>query len=142
MIQRIQTIWLALAGIAGAMMYKLPLWQYSLTNQANKTTFFASENLLLFLLIVATALIAFVTIFLFRNRPLQKSLTLLGLLLSIGILAIEVFLVEDMQKQLSPEKNSWQIGALLPVAMIILFILARAGVSRDEKMIRSLERLR
>jgi hypothetical protein len=36
----------------------------------------------------------------------------------------------------------WQIGALMPVIMIILFMLARGGISRDEKLIRSLERLR
>jgi glucan phosphoethanolaminetransferase (alkaline phosphatase superfamily) len=142
MIQRIQSIWLLLAGIAGSLMYKLPLWQYKLPNQALPTSFFAPESLLMFILVVVTTLLALATIFLFRNRGLQKSLCLLGVLLSIGILAMEVFKVEDLKKTLTPVSNIWQAGALMPVLMIILFMLARGGISRDEKVIRSLDRLR
>lgn len=142
MIQRIQSIWLLLAGIAGALMYRLPLWQYKLANQTTASSYFAPESLLMLILVVVTALLAFAAIFLFRNRGLQKSLCLLGTLLSVLILALEVFKVEDLKKTLVPVSNMWQVGALMPVIMIILFMLARGGISRDEKLIRSLERLR
>ena len=100
------------------------------------------ESLLLFTLIVVTSLLAFVTIFLFKNRSRQKGLALIGVLLSIAIVALEFFFVEDYKKGLNLAENSWQFGAIMPIMMIILFFLARAGIVKDEKLVKSLERLR
>ena len=41
-----------------------------------------------------------------------------------------------------PVANIWQPGALMPVLMIILFMLAHGAIRRDEKLIKSLDRLR
>jgi hypothetical protein len=142
MIQRIQTVWLLLAAGAGALMYRLPLWKYLPVNQTAHRKFFASENLLMFLIAVAATVSALVAVFLFRNRGLQKSLALLGTLLSVGLLAWEFFKVEEMKRQLAPTSNMWQLGALMPVAMIVFFLLAHGAIRRDEKLIRSLDRLR
>jgi peptidoglycan/LPS O-acetylase OafA/YrhL len=100
------------------------------------------ESLLLFTLIVVTSVLAFVTIFLFKNRGQQKGLALIGALLSIAIVALEFFLVEDYKKGLNLAENSWQIGAILPVLMIVLFFMARGGIVKDEKLVKSLDRLR
>jgi len=141
MIQRIQSIWLLLAGVAGLLTYKLPLWQGKLQDGSVKK-FMGPESLLLFTLIVVTSLLAFVTIFLFKNRSQQKGLALIGALLSIAIVALEYFLVEDYIKGLNLAENSWQFGAILPILMVFLFFLARGGIVKDEKLVKSLERLR
>jgi hypothetical protein len=73
MIQRIQTLWLFLAGVGGLLTYKLPLWTCLLQDSTNKS-FYGAENLLLFALIIVTSLLAFFTIFLFKNRSRQKLL--------------------------------------------------------------------
>jgi hypothetical protein len=142
MIQRIQTVWLLLAGAAGVLMYRLPIWQHMAANQTAYTKYFASENLLMFLMEAAAALCAFAAVFLFRNRGLQKTLALLGTLLGIALLAWEFFKVEEMKRELTPARNMWQLGALMPVAMIVFFLLAHGAIRRDEKLIRSLDRLR
>ena len=141
MIQRIQSIWLLLAGVAGLLTYKLPLWQGKLQDGSIKI-FMGPEILLLFTLIVITSILAFVTIFLFKNRGQQKGLALIGALLSIAIVALEYFLVEDYIKGLNLAENSWQFGAILPILMVFLFFLARGGIVKDEKLVKSLERLR
>jgi len=141
MIQRIQSIWLLLAGVAGLLTYKLPLWQGKLQDGSVKK-FIGPESLLLFALIVATSVLAFVTIFLFKNRSQQKGLALIGILLSIGIVTLEFFLVEDYKKGLNLAENSWQFGAIMPILMTIFFIMARAGIVKDQKLVKSLERLR
>ena len=141
MIQRIQSIWLLLAGVAGLLTYKLPLWQGKLQDGSVKK-FIGPESLLLFALIVATSVLAFVTIFLFKNRSQQKGLALIGILLSIGIVTLEFLLVEDYKKGLNLAENSWQFGAIMPILMIIFFIMARAGIAKDQKLVKSLERLR
>jgi peptidoglycan/LPS O-acetylase OafA/YrhL len=141
MIQRIQSIWLLLAGVAGLLTYKLPLWQGKLQDGSVKK-FMGPESLLLFTLIVVTSILALVTIFLFKNRSQQKGLALIGALLSIAIVALEFFLVEEYMKGLNLAENSCQIGAILPVLMVVLFFMARGGIVKDEKLVKSLDRLR
>ena len=141
MIQRIQSIWLLLAGIAGLMTYKLPLWSGKLQDGSLKN-FTGRESLPLFAAIVVTCLLGFVTIFLYRNRKNQKNLTLLGLLLSLGIIAMEFFIVDGYKTSLNFIESSWQIGAIMPIIMVILFFLAYQGIRNDEKLVKSVVRLR
>lgn len=141
MIQRIQSVWLLLAGIAGLVTYQLPLWSATLVDGTVRT-YAGPENLLLFGLIIATCILGFVTIFLFRNRNLQKNLTLLGFLLSIGLIALEVYLINSFKATLNISQSAWKIGAIMPALMTIFFFLAYRGIRADEKMIKSLDRLR
>jgi len=141
MIQRIQTLWLFLAGIGGLLTYKLPLWTCLLQDSTNKS-FYGAESLLLFALIIVTSLLAFFTIFLFKNRSRQKLLCFLGLLLSAGIIGIEYITVESFISNHSLQESSWQIGAILPFLMVILFFLAYLGILKDEKLLRNLDKIR
>ena len=141
MIQRIQSLWLLLAGVAGLATYKLPLWKGTLQDGSVRE-YLGPENLLLFALIVAASVLAFVTIFLFRNRKQQKGFALIGILLSIGIIALEVLQVEEYRQSLNAVRNSWQFGALMPLLMLVFFFLARNGIVKDEKLVKSLDRLR
>lgn len=141
MIQRIQSVWLLLAGIAGLLTYKLPLWEGILQDNSVKS-FIGPESLLLFAVIVATCVLGFVTIFLYKNRKLQKNLTFLGIVLSIAIIALEYFIVEDFKTLQSFKTSAWKFGAIMPGLMVVFFFLAFQGIRKDEKMIKSLERLR
>ncbi len=141
MIQRIQSIWLLLAGIAGLMTYKLPLWTGKLQDGSAKN-FLGTESLPLFAAIVATCLLGFVTIFLFKDRKTQKSLSILGMFLSIGIVALEFIIVSDYKKQFNFLESTWKFGAIMPILMVIFFLLAWQGIRKDEKLIKSLDRLR
>lgn len=141
MIQRIQSIWFLLAGVAGMLTYKLPIWSGTLQDNSLKN-FLGTENLLYFAANIATVLLAFVAIFMFKNRNLQKNLGWFGLLLSIVLIGLEVYVVSDYQSTLNLKQASWKFGALMPILMIIFFFLAIQGIRRDEKLIKSLERLR
>jgi hypothetical protein len=67
----------------------------------------------------------------------------IGLILSIGFLFLEYYIVENVFK---PSKNietgSYQIGALLPVLMVVFYFLAARGIYKDEKLVKSMNRLR
>lgn len=142
MIQRIQTIWLLLAAIAGFFMTRLPLYEGS-TGTGLPVTYTATESLLLFALTVVSALLAFVTIFLFKNRKQQMRFSLLGMLLSIILTGLVVYMYDSF-KTANPgfTKSSYSFGALLTVAMVIFFIMAWNNMRKDEKLIKSLDRLR
>jgi hypothetical protein len=141
MIQRIQSVWLVLAGIAGLITYRLPLWEGTLQDKSVKS-FIGPESLLLFSVIVATCLLGFVTIFLYKNRTLQKNLAFVGMILSIAIIALEYFIVEDFKTLQNFKTSAWKFGAIMPGLMVVFFFLAYQGIRKDEKMIKSLERLR
>lgn len=141
MIQRIQSLWLLLAATAGALTYVLPLWGGQLQDGSQKQ-YYGRENLLFFALVVATVLLALVAIFLFKNRAKQKFFTIIGILLSLVLVTLELIFVDGYKKTLNLLESSWQPGALMPMVMMVLFFLAWQGIKKDERLIKSLERLR
>jgi hypothetical protein len=123
-------------------MFRMPLWEYKRTENTEASHYLAPESLLLLILITLSVILSVGSVFLFRNRPLQKKLSLLGVLLSVSVLALEVIQVEELRKSLTPVSGLWQFGALMPVLMMVCYILAFIGIRKDEALIKSLDRLR
>src|SRR5687768_11459667 len=141
MIQRIQSIWLFLAAACAFISYLLTLFVGKLADNTERI-FPMGEKLLLVVLLIGTGLLALVTIFLYKNRKLQFRLCILGIFLSIGIIALEYFFVESFKKENLIVSGTYQLGALLPIVMAVLFIFASRGIYRDEKLVKSVDRLR
>lgn len=123
-------------------MFRLPLWEYRRTENVEPARYLAPESLLLLSLITLSVILSVGSIFLYKNRPLQKKICLFGLLIAACILTLEVVQVDDLRKTLSPVSGLWQFGALMPVLMMVFFILAFMGIRKDEALIKSLDRLR
>ena len=141
MIQRIQTIWLALAAVAGFSMSRVPLFTGTLQN-ASIQKIVATESLVLFALAIGTACLAIACIFLFKNRPLQFKLAVSGCVLSLVMVGLEVWQVETFKNSTALLKGTYQVGGLLPIAMFIFFVLAARSIYKDERLVKSLDRLR
>ncbi|MEY3435638.1 MAG: hypothetical protein RL335_94 [Bacteroidota bacterium] len=141
MIQRIQSLWFLLASVAGFLTYQLPLWEGRLMENGIKK-FNATDNLLFFALTIAISILALATIFLFKNRQLQKKLSVIGILVSLGLIALEFYFVNDFKTTLNLSESTWKPGALMPILIAIFFFLALQGIRKDEKLIKSLDRLR
>lgn len=141
MIQRIQSIWLLIVAITAFATYTLTLYTGNLANGSSRP-FLLADNFLLTILIILLGVLAIICIFLFKKRKLQFRLSVVGVILSIGFLFIEYLKVEEFKKTNNILSGSYQPGALLPVVMIIFFFLAAKGIYRDEKLVKSLDRLR
>lgn len=141
MIQRLQTVWLLLAAVCGFALTQVPLFTGRLANEIIKRVL-ATESLLLFAISIGTACLALACIFLFKKRPVQFKLSVTGVILSIIITGLEVWHIENFKSANTLVKGSYYWGGLLPIAMVILFILAARGIYKDEKTIKSLNRLR
>ncbi len=141
MIQRIQSLWLLVVAIAAFATYTLTLY---IGRQVDGTIkeFLLADNFLLVILIISLGILAIICLFLFRNRKLQFKLSVLGVVFSLGFLALEYVKVEDFKQDNLIQTGSYQIGALLPIVMVIFFFLAARGVYRDEKLVKSMDRLR
>ena len=141
MIQRIQSIWLLIVALTAFATYTLTLYTGKITDGSERP-FLLADNFLLVILIIALGVLAILCIFLYKNRKLQFRLSVLGVIFSILFLFIEYVKVEDFKETNKILSGSYQIGALLPVVMIIFFILAARGIYKDEKLVKSLNRLR
>jgi len=135
MIQRIQSIWLLLAGAGSLATLKLSFYSGNKDNnlfeELNGTSHF-----LLLILAVAVAMAAFVALFLFKNRKLQTQLSFLGLLLQLGALALYFI---QTQKFVT---GNFTLASVVSFAIPVFFILAITGIRKDEKLIKSMDRLR
>jgi len=141
MIQRIQSLWLLIVAIAAFATYTLTLYVGKMADGAEKV-FQLADDFLLVIVIIALGLLALINLFLFKNRKLQFKLSVTGVILSIGFIFLEYLRVEDFKRDNIIQSGAYQIGALLPILMVIFFFLAARGVYKDEKLIKSMDRLR
>jgi hypothetical protein len=95
------------------------------------------------LLALVITVLPFVAIFMFGNRKRQKTITLLSMVFTIGFIALTLLRVSSFNNGTSaPTNGSYWIGSVLPVVSVIFHFLALQGIRKDEKLIKSLDRLR
>jgi len=139
MIQRLQTVWLFLASVFAFMTFKFPFYSGNVASKENQIElkkFIASFDILTLILTVVIGLGCFITIFLYKNRKLQLRLTITMLVLSILNLIVYFsrlgkFLTGDLS-----------FAAVFALTIPIFLFLAARGIWKDEKLIKSLDRLR
>jgi dipeptide/tripeptide permease len=136
MLQRIQSVWLFLAGVAIFLSIKLPF--YSGTNDKGIASYQlnGTENLLLLITTIAIGVVAMVTIFLYANRKLQLRLCLVGIVLEI---LLHFFYYKQIQLF---TQGTHALTAVLNVIAIVFFVLAARAINKDEKLIKDSDRLR
>lgn len=141
MIQRIQSVWLLLAALVMAAIFYFPLYKFSGTS---KLPLSIGEDFLAIVLATASIVLSMVTIFMFKNRKNQKGLVWINILLSI---ALQVWLVMSVNKQtnsaeLSNVSGYYWVGLFVPLVCLIFLFLAKGGINKDQKLVKSLDRLR
>ncbi len=142
MIQRIQSLWLVIVALTAFATSQLTLF-VGKTATGSELAVPLADNLPLAIVVILLGTLALICIFLFKNRKLQFKLSVVGVLLSIGYLFLEYYVVENSLKpKYGLTTGSYQIGAILPVIMIVFFFLAARGIYKDEKLIKSMDRLR
>ncbi|WP_046746044.1 DUF4293 domain-containing protein [Kordia zhangzhouensis] len=137
MIQRIQSIYMLLvAGICGGLTFVFSL--YSLENEVEV---FAKDDPLYLGIFVASAALALITIFLYKNRKLQFVLNRFNILLHLILLGIFVYRMLNLSGGI--EKISEKgIGVIIPIISIVLLVLANRAIKKDEDLVKSVDRLR
>lgn len=142
MIQRIQTLFLFLASAAFFLAFVFP---FATSSEAGAG--FLSDQLYnvfdhpaLMALAGLGGLVALVSIFLFKNRGLQMRLALLTIVLSILLFVVAGLLVMTEQQGTAEYEESF--GVALPILALIFGILANRFIQKDDKLVRSMDRLR
>lgn len=141
MIQRIQTIWLLLAAAAAFLTLQFPFYSGQIVEQGQPKqyiAFTAQNNMLLLILTAGLGLASLIAVFLFRNRKLQMRIILIAL--AVSVLNLVLYFLQT--KKFIPAESNFSLAAILALAIPIFLILAARGVRKDEKLVKSLDRLR
>lgn len=139
MIQRVQSIYLLLASLSGATLFGLPFAQGDQATDGLLAdgVFDVYDNNGLLILAAAVTFLAFLSIFLFNNRKLQMNVGKLNLLLGFAILGWAGFWFFELMKV-----ATFGFGLVMPLMAIILTYIANRNILKDEKLVRSADRLR
>jgi drug/metabolite transporter (DMT)-like permease len=127
-----------MAAIFDAITFKLPFY----TGDWNKDKVQAVIDLaartttVLTILTVVTGALALLTIFLYNNRKLQLKLSYLGVFLTAVLLTMYLIEMGNFST------GSIAIWAIIYFAILVFYLLAIRGIMKDEKLIKSLDRLR
>ena len=146
MIQRIQTVFLFIAALAFAALFKFPF----ATSDISAAGFLSDRDYdiydspVLLGMTVLGMVIALSAIFLYKNRSLQIRLSYLVIVVGILLIVVAAILffnqgaaIEDTVKNINDA-----VGLYMPVLAFIAGFLAARYINKDEKLIKSMDRLR
>lgn len=153
MLQRIQTVYLLVVVALTVAMLFLPLAVLQSGDQlfafdvAGLSTMVEQSELIyptwgLFALIVIISLLAFLIIFLFKNRILQIRLCVFNSILMLGFYGLFAFFYWSIKGQMEVISMSFKFALSFPLVCLILNYLAIRNIGADEALVRSLDRLR
>lgn len=152
MIQRIQSAYLLLVVVLLGATMSMPLGMYvgadgsvsSFTAMGVDMVGMQRDNSCrgLFVIALLSAIIAFATIFLYKNRKLQIRLTVFNTVVIIGWYAVFVAFLMAYNEQFASATFHCGTGAVLPLVAVILNLLAIRGIRKDERLVKAADRLR
>ena len=93
----------------------------------------------LFIVCVMSAILPFITIFLYKNLPLQKKMCLVEVLFILSAICIAGW---EGYKGMPGGECQWSSLALAPFLSLILMIMAWGLINKDHRLIRSVDRIR
>ncbi len=154
MIQRIQTLYLLLASVLVGLALILPLAYFGGVDQ-----FFdlyavglkgvdgeiAQSTIYMFVLLALSAVLPFVTIFLFGNRMLQVRMCVVEMVLLVGanvMIGVYFFLSYRVFSNLEISTQGFKPALTFPLIAIFFIYLAAKAIFKDELLVRSVDRIR
>ncbi len=155
MLQRIQSIYFLFASMVIFALFVFPLAHnifvdgklvnvsvtgvYEILNEQDKQT---HTFLPLTIATVFAALIPLALIFLYKNRKQQITISYVAVLVLIGYSFWMAQTVKNVVGPITLEYKNMGIGLFLTSLSIILIIFAVKAIQRDEKLVKSADRLR
>lgn len=150
MIQRVQTIFLLISTILLSLLFIYPLTEFLDDSSTifNFTVFgiYADNEeivstLPLLILLSIVNILSLVSIFLFKNRPLQMRISIYNILVLFGFIGMFVFYIFNTADSINANIH-FTIFSIMPVISIILIYLAYRAIKKDEELVRSADRIR
>jgi len=145
MIQRIQSVFLLLAAASfgGLLNFPLAISDKPTAQFLADSVYDITDHIALLVLTILGIGISLITIFLFRNRPLQLKLgyIIIPLAILLPLAAFLLFTNESAVMDTTVQVND-QAGMFLPAGAILFGALAIYFIRKDDRLVKSMDRLR
>ncbi len=145
MIQRAQSIFLLIAAIAFALLFQFPFAISDIANEgflADKD-FDVFDHIALMILSGLAAVLSLISIFLFKKRKMQIRMTYLGMIVGISVLITAGAIFYEQAIIVFEQTAIHQrLGLYLPIIGLVMGIFAIRFIRKDEKIVKSMDRLR
>ncbi len=157
MLQRKQTVFLALAAALSLATWLFPIAEYDRLGEhyvLHTTGFVTPEGTVdpdfsmkvpFSLLHTVLAGVLLVSIFLYRNRARQRAVVRITYMLVLGLIAFQFITENSVSAYLSQTgavESSYGLSFFIPLVVLVLTFLAERGIRADEALVRSMDRLR
>jgi hypothetical protein len=164
MIQRWQTLFLILALVANGLMFNFDFWSAEATNDSDQVVeelqmnimqlnYHPNEegdaqsetNIWILALYGLASILALVAIFLYSNRKIQLRISRFAMLVETTLLVLVFLYTDDLAQQYFQHPVSdtnYQTGIFLPIISVVCFFVANMFIMRDQRLVRSADRLR
>jgi len=145
MIQRIQSLFLLLASVCFWVLFKLPFATSSAVASPifEDKVFNINDNTILLVLAILGGVLTLANIFLFNNRPLQMRLNYLNVIFALFLGTVAFWLVFSNGQEIgNAVEISDGMGLYFPIGALIFVILSNVFIKKDNKLVKSMDRLR
>lgn len=146
-IQRLQTLFLLLAIACTAVFLFAPFgyWNADVVSIPGYVDLKAVNFAAFLIPACVSMLLMLIAIFCFKKMPMQKSLVALSAIIVLAMVGVVIYEMTLGLADLYPgvsAKPIWGGGGLLLVGAFVALIAAYRCISRDQKLLRSYDRLR
>jgi hypothetical protein len=158
MLQRIQSLYLALVAIASILVFFFPLANYYHEIEGNyrlfiygirsmdpepKVVFNTFFTFPLMVMAVISFVLSILTIFLFKKRLLQIRLCAFNVLTNILLLMMIFFFYATRIRDMVHIEPAYNLtGMAIPLVSLVFLLLANRAIRKDEQLVKSSDRLR
>lgn len=130
MIQRIQTVFMLLVVLAGVFLCVV----------SSDVVVFVENALVVQLASVVVAILAFLSILSYKNRKKQLMLNTINMGINALLIGVLLYWLLNVSGGISfPEKG---IEPVFPILAVVCLAIANAYIRRDERLVKSVDRLR
>lgn len=149
MLQRIQTLYLLAVAALMSVLCFVPMVNYTVADQESSIVAF-NDFWWVGVLFAISALVAFVVIWLYKNRLAQIRLLCAEIVLLVGSQAFALWYSIGVTRQVAAEAAAQGMATMssittptfFPLVCVILVWLAIRAIWKDERLVRSLDRIR
>ena len=161
MVQRIQSLWLLLASLSVCLLFFFSVTTFMPNHDRIAMFDFYAYGIncpqpfaemlgalyapllkwTVIVVVLVCILTPFFSIFMYKNRPKQVQLSRLTILLNAA-LTVTFFLLSDSFAEKTDTFATYGVGVYMPIAAVVFLLLAIRFIKKDDKLVRSADRIR
>lgn len=154
MLQRIQTIYLALAAISMGLMFAFSITRYAVGDKSYYMDVFGMDingvnvvGIPFYLIAGVIGGLSLVMIFLYKNRQNQLRIGMANFIFSLVFVVLIYIYSGSVVSEIPhaegiPVVPGYGFAFFMPVVALAFMFLANRAIRKDEKLVKSLDRLR